>query len=55
MENNNEASGGGLLGGILAAFLSWHSWHSIGWLIIHFICSWFYVIYWLIFIWDKKW
>ena len=40
------------LGGILAVVLSWITWHSIGWAIIHFWFGWFYVIYWLFFIWD---
>lgn len=42
----NEASGGGIgLGSVVAAILSYTKWHSIGWMIIHGICGWFYVIY----------
>ncbi len=33
------------LGGLLAAFLSYHKWHSIGWAILHFFGGWFYVLY----------
>jgi len=46
----NSSSGGGItIGSILAVVLSWTSNHSIIWAIIHFFCSWLYVIYWLIF------
>lgn len=34
------------LGGIVAAILSWTTWHSIGWAIVHMLCGWLYVIYW---------
>jgi len=39
---------GGLLGGILAIVLSWIVNKSVLWCILHFFCSWVYVIYWLI-------
>lgn len=42
-----EAAGGGItLGSLLAVLLSWIANHSILWCILHFFCSWFYVIYW---------
>jgi len=40
--------GGGMVGGIIAVVLSWIVNHSVGWAILHFFCSWIYVIYWLI-------
>lgn len=40
--------GGIGLGGLLAVLLSWVVNHSVLWCILHFICGWFYVIYWLI-------
>jgi len=41
-------SGGGItLGSLLAVILSWSINHSVGYAILHFFCSWFYVIYWL--------
>jgi hypothetical protein len=36
------------LGGVIAVILSWTTWHSIGWAIIHGLLGWFYVIYWAI-------
>lgn len=44
----SEYSRGGVgLGAILAVILSWTTWHSIGWAILHFFLGWIYVIYWL--------
>lgn len=37
------------LGGVIAGILSWSVNHSIGWLILHIFCSWFYVIYYAFF------
>lgn len=36
------------IGFILAVILSWIANHSIGWCIVHFFCSWFYIIYWVL-------
>lgn len=36
------------LGGLLAVILSWVVNHSVVFCILHFICGWFYVIYWCI-------
>lgn len=45
--SSTSAVGGGIsLGGLLAVILSWTVNHSILWAILHFFCSWFYVIYW---------
>jgi p-aminobenzoyl-glutamate transporter AbgT len=44
--SKSSASGGIGLGGLLAVILSWTVNHSIVWAILHFFCSWFYVIYW---------
>ncbi len=42
-----ESCGGGItLGSLLAVILSWTTNHSIGYCILHFFCSWIYVIYW---------
>lgn len=38
----------GLIGSILAVVLSWIVNKSILWAILHFFCSWIYVIYWAI-------
>ena len=32
-------------GNALAIAISWSLYHSIGWAIVHGICTWFYVIY----------
>lgn len=45
---SKSKSGGGIgLGMILAVILSWMVNHSVFWAILHFFCSWFYVIYWV--------
>ena len=36
------------MGTALAMILSWTTWHSIGWAILHGFFSWFYVIYYAI-------
>ncbi len=43
--------GGGLgLGTFIAAYLSYVKWHSLGWLVLHGIFGWFYVLYyWLMY------
>lgn len=38
----------GFVGGILAAVLSWIVNQSVLWAIFHFLCSWIYVIYWIL-------
>lgn len=44
-----ESTGGGFgIGAVIAAILSWTTWHSVLWTILHLFCGWFYVIYWLI-------
>ncbi len=42
------------IGTILACILSWTTWHSVGWLIIHGLFGWFYVIYWMLFYWKGQ-
>jgi len=53
-DRRGSGSGGGgggggcgsiTIGGILAAVLSYMSGNSVGWVIIHFFCGWFYVVY----------
>ena len=41
----HAASTGISFGSALAIMISWSQWHSILWAILHGICSWFYVIY----------
>ena len=36
-------------GSVIAAILSWATNHSILWMLLHMMCSWFYVLYWIIF------
>lgn len=55
MENNNKSSkkivvektvkSGISFGSALAMVISYTTWHSIGWAIIHGLLSWVYVIY----------
>lgn len=35
------------IGAVLAMGFSYHTNHSVGWAILHFLCGWFYDIYWL--------
>lgn len=35
-------------GAVLAMVISWSVNHSIGWALLHSICSWFYVLYYAI-------
>ncbi len=43
---------GYIMGYMLAFVLSYCHWHSIAWAIVTGFVSWFYVIYWLIFLGD---
>ncbi len=45
--NHGRSAGVGLwgFGSMVAITLSWSANHSILWMILHGICSWFYVIY----------
>jgi hypothetical protein len=36
------------IGCVGASVLSWIANHSIAWSIVHFFCTWFYVIYWFL-------
>jgi len=36
-------------GCVLAMCISWSCYHSVGWAILHGICSWFFVIWWCLF------
>jgi predicted acylesterase/phospholipase RssA len=40
-----EWNAGLSIGGFVAVLLSWHANHSVGWAVLHFFCSWFYVLY----------
>lgn len=47
--DNASCTGPGCGIGSIAAFaLSWHTWHSLGWALVHFCCGWFYVVYWIL-------
>ena len=47
------ATSGYGLGSLLAAILSWDKNQAVGWCLIHAVLSWLYVIYRLIFDWDR--
>jgi len=50
MSDNNgggNRSGGIGIGAVIAILPSWTTNHSVGYCILHGICSWFYIIYWL--------
>lgn len=48
MDNSNAGGYGLGLGTVIAAILSWSVNHSILWMILHGIFSWFYVIYYVL-------
>ena len=44
--DKNDASSAGIgLGSAIAVVISYTKWHSIGWAIVHGMCSWFYVVW----------
>ena len=47
MENKNKTatSSGVGIGSIIAFILSYCTWHSIGWGILHFFFGWAYILY----------
>ncbi len=45
MSNESSAASGGIgIGSVIAIVLSWTANHSIGWMILHGILGWVYVI-----------
>jgi hypothetical protein len=48
MKTRVSITEGGLVGSILAVVMSWIVNHSVVWAILHFFCSWIYVIYWIL-------
>lgn len=48
-QNNSASASGGIgIGCVLAILLSWTVNHSVLWCIVHALCGWLYVIYYLI-------
>ena len=45
MDEKQATSSGIGLGSVLAFIVSYCTWHSIGWAIIHAIFGWFYLLY----------
>jgi hypothetical protein len=43
---SNTYSSGIVLGTVLAAIISWTSYHSVGWAILHGFLGWFFIIWW---------
>jgi len=42
----NEKHAGGIgLGTVIAVVISWTTWHSVVWVIIHGLLGWIYVVY----------
>lgn len=48
MDNNNSSGCFGVVGSVLAVICSWTINHSVLWAILHALCSWVYVAYWII-------
>lgn len=36
------------LGSVLAAIISWTTWHSLPWAIVHGCLGWLYICYWAV-------
>lgn len=54
-EQSNSAGCGGPgcgLGSIVALMLSVKTWGWTWWAALHFLCGWWYVAYWAIFLWG---
>ena len=48
-ENTKKAAKSGIaFGSCLAMVISFTTWHSVGWAIIHGLLSWVYVIYYIL-------
>ena len=45
MSTGNTVSHGIGFGSALAITISWSQWHSILWAVLHGVCSWLYVAY----------
>ncbi len=45
---SQAVSSGVGVGAVMAAVLSWSVSHSLGYMFVHTICGWIYVIYWAI-------
>jgi len=43
--NDSGLERGMTLGAVLAAIISYNEYHSFWWMLIHCICSWFYIIW----------
>lgn len=48
-DNANDAVDMGCVGFVVAFILSWIANKSIAWSIVHGLCAWYYVIYWILF------
>ncbi len=49
MDTMNKYYPAGITVGMLAAaVISWSTWHSVPWMIVHGMCSWLYVAFWAI-------
>lgn len=48
--NRNAISSGMGFGTLVAALISWKLYGSVGWVILHGLLGWAYVLYWAIFI-----
>ena len=48
-ENTKKVTKSGIIfGSCLAMVISFTTWHSVGWAIIHVLLSWVYVIYYIL-------
>lgn len=48
MSNSNGCRACAGFGGIIAALMSYMKWHSVFFGILHFLCGWIYVVYYLL-------
>lgn len=46
---SDKSTGGGIgIGAVIAIVLSWGANHSVVWALLHGICGWLYVLYYLV-------
>lgn len=50
MSSKTTTSAGIGLGAVIATIISWELYHSILWAFLHGFCSWFYVLYYHIYL-----
>jgi hypothetical protein len=51
-DSSSSGSAGIGVGSIIAAILSWKTYHDILWMVVHAILGWLYIFYWIFVEWK---